>query len=86
LGREGERRARLVVGEARFPVVPSAAISGRAPSERLFVVTRDWRVEERVVSSGDHAGTGVTIVKGLAAGELVVAAWSPVLRDGVRVK
>jgi len=78
--------ARLAVGEDRFPVVPSSAVTGQAPSERVFVVTRDWLLEERVVSSGEHVGRGVAIVKGLAPGEMVVAVPTAALRDGVKVK
>jgi membrane fusion protein (multidrug efflux system) len=78
--------ARLAVGEDRFPVVPRTAVTGRAPSERLFVVTHDWRLEERVVSSGERTGTGVAITKGLAPGEMVVAAPTAALRDGAQVK
>ena len=78
--------ARLAVGEDRFPVVPSGAVTGQAPSERLFVVTRDWRLEERVVSSGERVGSGLAIAKGLAPGEMVVATAAPLLRDGIKVK
>ncbi len=78
--------ARIAVAEQREPVVPLGAVSGRAPSERVFVVGADHRVEERVVASGDRLGDGVVVTKGLVAGERVVTRITPGIRDGATVE
>jgi membrane fusion protein (multidrug efflux system) len=78
--------ARVAVGEARFPVVPLTAVRGKAPVEHLFVVRPDFSVEERAVATGDRAGTAVAVVRGLDAGEMVVATPGAGVRDGVKVQ
>jgi membrane fusion protein (multidrug efflux system) len=78
--------ARLVVREDRWPLVPGSAVSGVAPTERLFVVSRESRVEERIVATGERLGDRVAITKGIAAGDTIVSQVTPALRDGVRVK
>jgi membrane fusion protein (multidrug efflux system) len=77
---------RLVIGEDKLPVVPATAVLGQAPSERVFVVTREFRVEERVVSTGERVSAGVALEAGLQAGEAVVAVPPNGIRDGARVK
>lgn len=78
--------ARVAVGEDRYPVVPLTAVRGKAPTEHLFVVRPDFLVEERAIATGDRAGSGVAVVRGLSAGEMVVAAPSAAVRDGVKVQ
>jgi membrane fusion protein (multidrug efflux system) len=78
--------ARVAVGEARFPVVPLTAIRGKAPVEHLFVVRPDLVVEERAVATGDRAGSGVAVVRGISAGERIVASPGAAVRDGVKVQ
>ena len=78
--------ARLAIGEDQLPVVPGSAVIGQAPSERVFVISRDSRVEERVVATGARKGATVAILKGVNAGERVVARPGAEVRDGVRVK
>jgi len=78
--------ARVAVGEDRYPVVPLTAIRGKAPVEHLFVVRPDFSVEERAVATGARSGAGVTVVRGIQAGEMVVAVPSAGVRDGVKVQ
>jgi len=78
--------ARVTVGEDRYPVVPLTAVTGKAPVEHLFVVRPDFSVEERAVATGERSGTGVAVVRGLTAGEMVVATPSAGVRDGVKVQ
>ena len=77
--------ARVTTGEDRYPVVPTSAVTGRAPSERVFVVKADARVEERVVATGDRVGSGIAVVRGVQAGERVVVAPKESVKDGVKV-
>jgi membrane fusion protein, multidrug efflux system len=77
---------RLAVGEDKLPVVPATAVLGQAPSERVFVVTPDSRVEERVVSTGERVNGGVAVEAGVNAGETIVAVPPNGIRDGARVK
>ncbi|HEY3496650.1 MAG TPA: efflux RND transporter periplasmic adaptor subunit, partial [Polyangiaceae bacterium] len=77
---------RLAIGEEKLPVVPVSAVLGQAPSERLYVVNREWRVEERVVSTGERVPNGVAVEAGISAGETVIAVPPNGIRDGVRVK
>lgn len=78
--------AAVEVAEDRLPAVPASAVVGRAPSERVFVVRADSRVEERVVLSGVRQGERVAIARGISAGERVVSVPSPAVKDGVLVK
>jgi len=78
--------ARLAIGEDRLPVVPGSAVVGQAPSERVFVISRERRVEERVVATGARKGAEIAITKGVNAGESVIARPNAEVRDGVRVK
>jgi membrane fusion protein (multidrug efflux system) len=77
---------RLAIGEDKLPVVPATAVIGQPPSERVYVVSREWRIEERVVASGERVSGGIAIENGLAAGETVVAVPPQGIRDGVSVK
>jgi RND family efflux transporter MFP subunit len=77
--------ARLVVGEERLPSLPESAVTGRAPSERVFVV-KNSRAEERVISTTGRSGDRVAVQKGVAPGEVVIEKPSDAIRDGVRVK
>ena len=78
--------ARVAAGEERLPVVPLTAIRGKAPVEHLFVVRPDFVVEERAVATGDKSGSGIAVVRGINAGEMVVAAPGGAIRDGVKVQ
>jgi RND family efflux transporter MFP subunit len=78
--------AQLIVGEDKLPLVPRSAIGGEAPSERVFVVTRDSRLEERIIATGERRGDGVAVLKGVSAGDRVVRERNPELRDGLKVK
>jgi len=77
---------RLAVGEDRLPVVPATAVTGQPPSERVYVVSSDFRIEERVVSTGERVEGGIAIENGLNPGETVVAVPPNGIRDGARVK
>jgi multidrug efflux pump subunit AcrA (membrane-fusion protein) len=77
---------RLAVGADKLPVVPVTAVLGQAPSERVYVVSRDFRVEERIVSTGERANGRVAVEAGIDPGEMVVAVPPNGIRDGARVK
>jgi RND family efflux transporter MFP subunit len=77
---------RLAVGEDKLPVVPATAVLGQPPSERVYVVSRDWRAEERVVSTGERKNGRVAVENGLNPGETVVAVPPNGIRDGARVQ
>lgn len=64
-------------------VVPASAISRSGALDRLFVVEGD-HVRLRMVTLGETQGAWTEVLSGLAAGERVVAAPSPVVADGVR--
>jgi multidrug efflux system membrane fusion protein len=73
-----------VIGDA--VVVPTAAVQRGRNGSFVYVVKNDETVELRPVKTGVAEGEVVEIVKGLNAGETVVADGADKLRDGSRVK
>lgn len=65
-------------------LAPKAAIRSVDGSDIVFVV-RDGHVERRAVKAGAADGDQVEIVSGLTAGEQVVIAGPPTMKDGDRV-
>jgi RND family efflux transporter MFP subunit len=65
-------------------LVPTAAVRTEAGVSKLWVVRKD-RVEMRLVQLGREVGDRVEALRGLAAGEQVVAAYSDSLQDGALV-
>lgn len=79
--------AEIVLGEMVLPVVPASSVQSETTSgtDRVFVV-KDGRLEERLVQTGPAADGFIPIRSGLAAGERIVVAPTPELRDGLRVQ
>jgi membrane fusion protein (multidrug efflux system) len=76
---------KLALGEKPRPVVPKGAILRDEANTRLFVVV-NGQAQERVVQVGEGAGDGIAVLRGLAAGDVVVLSPSAELRDGTPVK
>jgi RND family efflux transporter MFP subunit len=72
-------------GETQALLIPSAALTLLGQMERVFVVGADARAQLRLVKSGATTGDRVAILSGLTAGETVVLAPAPTLRDGQTV-
>ncbi len=78
-------RAVFEAGSRRAIVVPASAVSERGQLASVFVVEQGV-VRTRLVSPGARRNAQVEILAGLNAGETVVAAVPPGLRDGARVE
>jgi RND family efflux transporter MFP subunit len=65
-------------------LVPAAAVRTEAGVSKLWVVKQD-RAEMRLVQLGREVGDRVEALRGVAAGEQVVAAYSESLQDGAPV-
>lgn len=65
-------------------LVPTAAVRTEAGVSKLWVVKRE-RAEMRLVQLGREVGDRVETLRGVAAGEQVVAAYSDSLQDGAVV-
>ena len=77
--------ARIELPAARRTlVVPAAAVWTDAGVPKLYV-TRNDRAELRIVQLGRELGEFVEVVRGLAAGERVVAKATPELADGALI-
>jgi RND family efflux transporter MFP subunit len=78
----------LETGEANTPIVPRRALVQKDGRAHVLSVV-DGRIEERVVQTGPSAGAGdaevVTIVRGLRAGDKIVAKPTDALRNGQTV-
>jgi membrane fusion protein (multidrug efflux system) len=77
--------ARLEVGQEKLPVVPASALRADGDSTRAFAVVGK-HVEERLVQLGPAVGERVAILKGLSAGERIVARPDSQVADGVEVE
>lgn len=78
-------RVAAPVGERRSLEVPASAVSRFGQMERVFVVAQG-RAVLRLVKTGAVRGASVEILSGLSAGERVVTAPPPALRDGRAVE
>ena len=67
-------------------LVPTAAVETTAGTSRVYVVSSDNRVEERIVTLGDRVGDLVEVASGVKAGERVAANPRGKLADGARVQ
>ena len=65
-------------------LVPTAAVRTEAGVSKLWVVKQD-HAEMRLVQLGREVGDRVEALRGVAAGEQVVAAYSDTLQDGALV-
>jgi RND family efflux transporter MFP subunit len=75
----------LAAGDAPAPAVPKAALLQKEGSLRVFAVV-DHRLEERVVQRGVEKDGFVAVVRGLKAGDKVVAAPTDALQNGQPVE
>ena len=75
----------LDAGTQKLPVVPRSALKQDGETTRAFAVV-DKHIEERILELGPAQGDVVGVVKGLRAGETIVAHPSDAIADGVEVK
>ena len=66
-------------------LVPSTAIRTITGTSRVYVVSGDGTVEERIVTTGQAASDLVEVTSGLASGEVVATSNVAQLRDGLPV-
>ena len=66
-------------------LVPASAVETVAGTSRVFVVAGD-KVEERIVTIGEHVGDRIELATGVKAGETVAANPRGKLTDGTRVQ
>jgi membrane fusion protein (multidrug efflux system) len=67
------------------PMIPEEAVLQRADGSVVFRALPDNRVERRVIEIGAHHDGMVEIMKGLAAGDMVVLRGQAALVDGALV-
>jgi RND family efflux transporter MFP subunit len=67
-------------------LVPAEAVETVAGTSRVYAITADRKVEERIVTVGEKVGDRVEIASGVKAGERVAANPRGKLADGVRVQ
>lgn len=80
-------RAYLPIGKARQSlVIPRDALAITAQGGRSVFVVKDSKAEARPVTVGFEGPTGVEVLTGLEAGELVVTRGNENLRPGQEVK
>jgi membrane fusion protein (multidrug efflux system) len=77
--------AKIGLGTYDSAVLPAAALREEGSTKHVFVV-RQNRLEERVVETGEQVGDEVAVVKGITAGEMVVARNGSELKDGSTVQ
>lgn len=65
--------------------VPANAVSHFGQMERVFVVSQKNRASLRLVKTGAASGDRIEVVAGVDAGERIVLAPPPALRDGQRL-
>jgi membrane fusion protein (multidrug efflux system) len=78
--------AKIELGKSNTAVVPATALREEGSARRVFVVTKDQHIEERIVEAGDAVGTDVAIVRGVTSGERVVKIAAAEVKDGLRVE
>ncbi len=76
--------ARIRVGDEKAVAVEAEAVRTEGSRRRVFVVTAERALEERLVETGEERDGVVEIRRGLAGGERVLAKAGPDAADGVR--
>ena len=76
--------ARIRVGDEKAVAVEAEAVRTEGSRRRVFVVTAERVLEERLVETGEERDGVVEIRRGLAGGERVLAKAGPDAADGVR--
>jgi membrane fusion protein (multidrug efflux system) len=77
--------AALETGEKTVPVVPTNALKKDADATKAFIVV-DKHVQERIVQTGSEKDGMTAVLVGVKAGEQVVVAPGPDVRDGAKVQ
>jgi len=72
-------------GTTRALRVPATAVVPAGALDRVFVL-EDGRARLRLVTVGERSGEEVEVLSGLSAGDVVMTAPPPDLRDGQRVE
>ena len=67
-------------------LVPNTSVETVAGTSRVFVVTGDKKVEERIVTLGEHVGDRIELATGAKAGDRVATNPRGKLTDGTRVQ
>lgn len=67
-------------------LVPAEAVETVAGTARVYTISADHKVEERIVTLGDKIGDRIEIASGVKPGERVVANPRGRVADGVRVQ
>ena len=68
-------------------VIPAIAlIDARADQGVVFVIDKDGKARRRAVETGGVSDRGVSILKGLAAGDRVITRGASMVRDGDAVR
>ena len=67
-------------------LVPADAVETVAGTSRVYTITADLKVEERIVTTGEKVGDRIEIASGVKAGERVAANPRGKLVDGTRVQ
>jgi multidrug efflux pump subunit AcrA (membrane-fusion protein) len=67
-------------------LVPADAVETVAGTSRIYVISADRRVEERIVTLGEKVADRIEIASGVKAGERVAANPRGKLVDGIRVQ
>jgi RND family efflux transporter MFP subunit len=67
-------------------LVPAEAVETVAGTARVYAISADHKVEERIVTLGDKIGDRIEIASGVKPGERVVANPRGRVADGVRVQ
>lgn len=75
-------RLRLAGAERRALLVPVSAVTLVGQMERIFTAGKDRRAALRLVKTGARHGDRIEILAGLQAGDRVIVASPPNLRDG----
>jgi membrane fusion protein (multidrug efflux system) len=71
----------LITGEGPLPVVPKTCLLDKDGRAHLFVVV-EQHLEERVVQTGVAQGDVIAVIRGIKAGDKVVARPTDLLRNG----
>jgi RND family efflux transporter MFP subunit len=77
--------AQLDVGKQKLPVVPKTAVQTDGDTTRLYAIV-EKHVEERIVQLGPAQDDVIGILRGVKAGERVVAKPTQEISDGVEVQ
>lgn len=82
----GFAQAAIASGTQLAPLLPESAVQSDPQGNFVYVVGPDDRVERRLIIVGDVSDAGITVTKGLAGDERVVAMAGAFLNPGDRVK